>query len=72
MEDRSQFRRLRLAYDTAFEQLRFDVEALGISECDELRRRVREAEAEYRLRRDELADFIMKQQEDQLCATCGR
>ncbi|HZS93212.1 MAG TPA: hypothetical protein VFA78_00305 [Chloroflexota bacterium] len=74
MEDRVNFEQLRLAYDAAFEQLRNDMEALNAAGAEEndLQRRLLEAQLEYRLRRDELADFILKQQEEHVCATCAR
>ena len=74
MDDRAHFQHLRFAYDAAFEQLRSDVRALSTAECqaDRLRQRVHEAEVEYRSRRDDLAEFILRQQEAQVCATCGQ
>lgn len=56
MEELVRFAELRSAYDRSFERLREDVEMLRRAE-----QRVREAELNYRRRRDELAEFILHQ-----------
>ena len=58
MEDLARFDELRIAYDRAFEQLRGEVRMLKFAE-----QRVWQAELDYRQTRDELAQFLLEQQD---------
>jgi len=58
MEGLARFEELRIAYDRAFEHLRAEVRVLKFAE-----QRVRQAELDYRQARNDLAEFILEQQD---------
>ena len=67
--EESRFEQLRAAYDASFERLRLEFQALELAELhddetctSEQRRRVHDAEVLYRIRRDELTQFMLAQQ----------